>query len=249
MRDARSVKRCGGSATWIIIWEAAGLGGYLDLHEGSQAGRILCRRSVPLKLEVEVWKFAQPPIADAASCTVTFPWKEDDVLLEIDGVEISQDCRCRLLLRSALAIFCEDGTVPLRDNAGCSLPTCAPVHNGFRPGKERIHFLHMVTKRSAGPHSGCPLLAQGLARGCCCGLQHPSTPSPGTKSQNPQGIESLNPSQNPIKPREAFEASAGYESVHLKVWREKSELEASSAEILSKRLDFCPWDSKFGFRV
>ncbi|CAE7938644.1 DEGP10 [Symbiodinium sp. KB8] len=72
------------SATWIIIWEAAGLGGYL----------------------------------------------EDDVLLEIDGVEISQD-----------------GTVPLRDN-------------------ERIHFLHMVTKRSAG-----------------------------------------------------------YESVHLKVWREKSELE------------------------
>ncbi|OLQ13558.1 Protease Do-like 10, mitochondrial [Symbiodinium microadriaticum] len=56
--------------------------------------------------------------------------QEDDVLLEIDGVEISQD-----------------GTVPLRDN-------------------ERIHFLHMVTKRSAG-----------------------------------------------------------YESVHLKVWREKSELE------------------------
>ncbi|CAE7633978.1 DEGP10 [Symbiodinium pilosum] len=43
--------------------------------------------------------------------------EEDDVLLEIDGVEISQD-----------------GTVPLRDN-------------------ERIHFQHLVTKRNAGQES------------------------------------------------------------------------------------------------
>ena len=109
------------------------------------------------------------------------------MLLEIDGVEISQDCRCRLLLRSALAISCKDGTVPLRDNAGCSLETCAPVHHGFRPGKERIHFLHMVTKRSAGPH----LFARCLLRSgpwSCCGLQHPSTLSPGTKSQNPKEL-------------------------------------------------------------
>ncbi|CAE6935029.1 DEGP10 [Symbiodinium sp. CCMP2592] len=108
--------------------------GYLGVSSLG-VGSVQTLESVPLRrmfglpeAHVHRWDACCGEVAPLGSSSGKL--QEDDVLLEIDGVEISQD-----------------GTVPLRDN-------------------ERIHFLHMVTKRSAG-----------------------------------------------------------YESVHLKVWRQKSELE------------------------